>query len=335
MDEILIISSDTYDAYYNLALEEYILSYLTEENRCILFLWQNDNAVIVGRNQNAKNECDFDAMKKYGTKLVRRSTGGGAVFHDLGNLNFSIICPKEMYEVKRSIEVVKKAVSSSGIAAEYSGRNDLLAKGSKFSGNAFLVTKTAGLHHGTILVDTDFNIMEKVLKISKEKLEPKGIDSVRSRVINLKSICPAITIDEVSKNIIYEFQKEYQHDSCRFIAGNQILSLIDNEKMETILKKYVSEEWNFGKNFNYNCVVQKTFLWGRCEVRLLVCDGVIKRICIYTDALFPDEIEKIEKKLDGASSERLKRENISELVSREIGVDSVILRDIFSLIYDM
>ncbi len=335
MSEIMIIRSGSYDAYYNLALEEYVLSYLTERDRYILFLWQNDNAVIIGRNQNAKNECNFEEMKKYGTKLARRSTGGGAVFHDMGNLNFSIICPRENYEVKRSIEVVKRAVLMFGVIAEYSGRNDLLVNGSKFSGNAFLTKKTAGLHHGTILVDTDLKIMEKVLKISREKLEPKGIDSVKSRVINLKSVCPVIDVEEISKSIVHEFTKEYEHDICHFIAEDQVLSLINDEKLDIIKKKYLSEDWNLGKNFNFNHVAKKVFLWGECEVRLLICDGIIKRSCIYTDFLFPDEIEKVEKKLNGIPCEILKQKNIAEKISWEISVDSAVIKDIFKLINDM
>ncbi len=330
MASMIVLHSESYDAPYNLALEEYFLQYLSGKIKYILFLWQNDNAVIIGRNQNAKNECSFEAMKRHGARLVRRNTGGGAVFHDKGNLNFSIICPKEDYDIKRSAGIIKRAVLLSGIEAEYSGRNDLLVNGSKFSGNAFLTKDAVGLHHGTILVDTDIEIMAEVLKAPKEKMEPKGINSVKSRVTNLSAICPSVTVEEISRNIVREFVEEYEHDTFQFISGNQILSVVENEKLKTI-----ADDWNMGENFNYTHIKKRSFSWGICEVRILETEGIIRRNCIYTDSLFPKEIEKIEKKLNGLSREFLRQKNTIEKLCREINGESSVLKDIFTLINDM
>lgn len=333
MSETLILYSNSQDASYNLALEEYISIYYGGKDKYILFLWQNNNSVIIGRNQNARNECCFDALREYGTKLVRRNTGGGAVYHDMGNLNFSFICPREHYDVRNSIQIIKRAVSAFGIESEYSGRNDLLVNGSKFSGNAFLTNAKIGLHHGTILVNTDFDIMEKVLRVSKEKIEPKGIGSIRSRVINLKSVCPSITVEAVSKAIILEFKKQYAHDKgCVPVSEEQLFFSAENDKFKKIVEKYTSESWNLGDNFNYTYVVKDIFSWGICEIRILLEEGIIKRIGICTDSLFPSEIEKIERTLLGKTFVQLQTEGIGRELDHKSEVDNSILKDIVSLI---
>lgn len=335
MDNNLIIQSNSYDAYSNLALEEYILRYMFQEKKVILLLWQNDNAVIIGRNQNARNECNFEAMKKYGTKLVRRNTGGGAVYHDKGNLNFSILCPIECYDIMRSIEVIRRAIGTLGIVAEYSGRNDLLVKGYKFSGNAFLTNGEMGLHHGTILINSDFKIMEEVLKTPKEKLEPKGIDSIKSRVINLNKLCKFVTVESVSKSIMDEFIREYGCKDCGLVNAQQVLDEQKSENFHKLVKKYSSEDWNMGYNFNYNYVVKKHFEWGQCEIRLLIKEGIIERNCIYSDSLFPNQISKIEKGLNGLSLEMLKEKNATKIMEKEIKTERYILKDILSLIINI
>lgn len=328
----MIIQSDFYDAYYNLALEEYIFKYLCQEDRYILFLWQNDNAVIIGRNQNAGNECDFSAMKKYGTKLVRRNTGGGAVYHDMGNLNFSVCCPREHYNEKRSIGIVKKAITELGVEPEYSGRNDLLVQGKKISGNAFLTSKKSGLHHGTVLLHTDLKVMREVLRVSEKKLQPKGIDSILSRVINLETVCPSATVENVKKKIIQKFMEEYDHDHMEYVDGTCLRSYADNETFRSMVEKYSSELWNMGEHFHYNHVRKERFSWGQCEIRILTEKEKIARIAIYTDSLFPLQITETEKRLRGMALGQLKEEDVWDQISKQAGLDIFLLKDIRDLI---
>ena len=173
-----------YDPFRNLAIEKN-LTFLTQEGQCILYLWQNHKTVVIGRNQNAWKECNVDALLADGGTLARRMSGGGAVFHDLGNLNFSFCVRKEDYDVDRQLEVIRQALHREGIEAVKSGRNDLLADGRKFSGNAFYKSGEFCCHHGTIMIDVNRDLIGRYLHVPERKLLSKGIASVQSRVINL------------------------------------------------------------------------------------------------------------------------------------------------------
>src|SRR6056297_3762446 len=146
-----IYHSTSFDPWHNLAFEEYLLNQV-EENEVILYLWQNDNTGVIGRNQNAWKECRSELLAEEGGKLARRLSGGGAVYHDLGNLNFTFIMDKDNYNLKKQLKVILEAVRDQGIEAEFSGRNDLVVKSKKFSGNAFYFGSETAYHHGTILV---------------------------------------------------------------------------------------------------------------------------------------------------------------------------------------
>src|SRR6056297_3015303 len=220
-------AGEGYNPWYNLALEEYLLDNL-EENEVILYLWQNDNTGVIGRNQNAWKECRSELLAEEGGKLARRLSGGGAVYHDLGNLNFTFIMDKDNYNLKKQLKVILEAVRDQGIEAEFSGRNDLVVKSKKFSGNAFYVGSEAAYHHGTILVDTDFQKLVKYLQVSREKIESKGVDSVRSRVINLKELKNELTIKDIKKSMATSFKDIYGGDpkvqeisTAEFSASNQ------------------------------------------------------------------------------------------------------------------
>ena len=196
VEKITYIESGQFHPYKNLAVEEYLLLHC-EPQECILYLWQNQNTVVIGRNQNAWKECKVESLEENGGHLARRLSGGGAVYHDLGNLNFTFLVSKENYSIDRQLEVIVKAVQKLGAKAEKSGRNDILIDGKKFSGNAFFDSKGYYYHHGTLLLNVDTASMSRFLNPSKAKLQSKGIDSVRSRVVNLSSLCPDITVDTI------------------------------------------------------------------------------------------------------------------------------------------
>ena len=186
------------DPYRNLALERY-LTETVPEDACVLYLWQNQNTVVIGRNQNAWKECRTGLLEQEGGVLARRLSGGGAVFHDLGNLNFTFSVTEENYDLHRQQQVILTACRLLGLRAELSGRNDLLAEGRKFSGNSFYAHNGRAFHNGTLLVDADMTKMGRYLSPSTAKITSKGVDSVRSRVVNLRELCPGLTIEKVAR----------------------------------------------------------------------------------------------------------------------------------------
>ncbi len=182
-----VIISKEVDPAYNLALEEELLRNL-KDNENILYLWQNDRTVVIGRNQNPYSECNLDYMKENNITLVRRISGGGTVFHDLGNLNFTFLTKEVDVNLEKQLKVIIDGIKKLGLVAEVSGRNDLLIDNKKFSGHAFYSEDENYFHHGTIMIDINLDELSKSLNPSKLKLQSKGIKSVRSRVVNLKDL---------------------------------------------------------------------------------------------------------------------------------------------------
>ena len=194
--------------YPNFGMEEYLL-YHVEEEECILYLWQNEKTVVIGRNQNAWKECRREELEAAGGHLVRRLSGGGAVFHDLGNLNFTFITRKDNYDVTKQTEVILRAVKKLGVNAERTGRNDITVDGRKFSGNAYYETGDFCYHHGTILLSVDKEEMARYLNVSREKLRSKSVDSVKSRVANLIEFVPDLTVRRMRDSLEESFGEVY------------------------------------------------------------------------------------------------------------------------------
>jgi len=205
---IRYICSKDFNPYNNLALEEYLLNHVKEEE-CILYLWQNEKTVVIGKNQNAWKECKIRELEEDGGKLVRRLSGGGAVFHDHGNLNFTFLVHKDNYDIDKQLDVIVRAVKNLDIHAEKTGRNDITVEGRKFSGNAFYTDGNRSYHHGTILISVDMNNLSKYLNVSRDKLMSKGVESVKSRVVNLKEYNPNLDIDKMKKELLLAFSEVY------------------------------------------------------------------------------------------------------------------------------
>ena len=289
-----IIHSDSFNPWYNLALEEYLLDN-TRKNEVILYLWQNDKTVVIGRNQNAWKECDCKTLEENGGKLARRLSGGGAVYHDLGNLNFTFIMDKNLYDIHTQLEVILKSVRNSNIEAEFSGRNDLVASGRKFSGNAFYYSTKASYHHGTILIDTDFKHMLQYLQPSKEKIESKGIESIKSRVVNLKELNSSVSIDQMKKELEKNFKELYEVTPKKeIISPNQI------SQVGELKNKYSSWEWRYGQAPDFDITYDTRFDWGDIELGLSLSKGVITNAKIYSDAMNADLIEDVATTLKGS-----------------------------------
>ncbi|HHV94125.1 MAG TPA: lipoate--protein ligase [Firmicutes bacterium] len=290
--EASIVISTSYDPWYNLAVEEALLRESARaESETVLYLWQNQNTVVIGRNQNAWKECRWELLHAEGGKLARRLSGGGAVYHDLGNLNFTFVTSRKGYDLKKQLQVILEAVGSLGIAAEFSGRNDILAGGRKFSGNAFYKDTHRAYHHGTILVAVDFAKLNRYLQVSREKMAAKGIDSVRSRVVNLSELRPGLTVDDVREALKTAFRRIYS------AAGEEAVIEGWNESVRDLYEKYASWEWRFGKTPPFDLTLQRRFAWGEIELGLTLKGGFIQDARVFSDAMEPQLIEAIAPKL--------------------------------------
>jgi len=259
-----ILKSRCTDAYYNLAWEEILF----EQFENCIFIWQNDNSVIVGRNQNIYSEVNLPIAEQLNTKIVRRNTGGGAVYHDLNNINFSFCFQESQFSKEIFIHAILDFLQTLSISAELSGRNDILLNGKKISGCAELSRNGRTLFHGTLLFNTDTDRMQKLLNVSAEKMVSKGIDSVKSRVANLKSYCPNDWNAQIFMQNLYEYLKK----TFNAVPANTDEKLILNLAKE----KYITYEWNFGRNPKFNLIQKKRFSIGEIEVCLNVEKNIIK-----------------------------------------------------------
>jgi lipoate-protein ligase A len=279
INQINYIFSNNYDPARNLALEEYLL-HNVKEDQCIMYLWQNEKTVVIGRNQNPLKECKLKELEEDGGKLVRRLSGGGAVFHDLGNLNFTFLVSKENYDLDKQLDVILKAVADFGIPAEKTGRNDITVDGRKFSGNAFYEAGNQAYHHGTILIDVDMQKLSQYLNVSKDKLVSKGVESVKSRVINLKECNNELNIDQMKSKLIEAFSKVYGYEPT---AYNE--SELDENEIKKLSEKYSSWEWTFGKKLEFDYSFGKRYPWGNVDFHVNVNKGIVKECKLYSDAM--------------------------------------------------
>ena len=293
--KLLFINANSTSPYQNLALEEYLL-WNVKKDECILYLWQNRHTVVIGVNQNPWKECYINVLERDGGFLARRMSGGGAVFHDPGNLNFTFLAHEAHYDTGRQLDVIINAVHKFGIQAEKSGRNDILVDGKKFSGNAFYHSNGRCYHHGTILVDVNMSDLSRYLHVSQTKLQSKGVDSVRSRVINLKELTPEISIESLQKVLIKAFGEVYGGTPQPF--PNERLNQQDIRRME---EKYASWEWRLGRKLPFTAEYNNRFTWGDLTLQFCVEGGVIKEAVAYSDGMETAFIQAIGKALKGVA----------------------------------
>lgn len=289
--------SESVDPWWNLALESHLLD-VVGPNQVFFYLWQNKHTVVVGRNQNPWKECRIQLLEKENGKLARRLSGGGAVYHDLGNLNFTFIMGKALYNLDRQFSMLTDAVQDVGIPVNRNGRNDIVVKdGRKFSGNAFYLRPAAALHHGTILIDADIERVQRYLNASRGKLVSKGVDSVRSRVTNLRELKPSLTVSQMSTALLTAFNRTYAQNAHPL--GD--LMKIEDSQVRYLREKFASENWRLGvtPDFNFSCA--RRFAWGEVEFCLDVQKGRIQSATIFSDALEPDLIDSLGPCLKGAA----------------------------------
>jgi len=299
VETVKVITTDIKNPWINLALEEYFLIN-HPAGGATLFLWQNKDTVVIGRNQNPWSECNLALMEEDNIRLARRITGGGAVFHDDGNLNFSFILNRANYNVERQCGVIINALKILGIDAVMSGRNDITVNGSKFSGNAFCFRGRNALHHGTILINADKERMARYLNVSREKIEAKGVSSVKSRVINLCEINKDLTVDIVKEAIIKAFEDQYgKAAQYTHISNNDKDIWPKDPKFREIITRNGSWEWNYGETPDFNIALKKRFNWGGMEIYFKVDNSVVQKAEVYSDALCEEIILKLPELLAG------------------------------------
>ena len=281
------ISTDCTDPYSNLAAEK-LLTLDVREGECILFLWQNRRTVVIGRNQKAWEECNVRQLEEDGGHLARRLSGGGAVYHDLGNLNFSFAARKADYNPEKQSRVILRAAAMLGIDAEKTGRNDFEAGGLKFSGNAYYETRGCCCHHGTVMMDVDTDALSRYLTVSGSKLRSKGVASVRSRVVNLKELCPDITSDRLKAAILEAFREVYGLPAEPLEAER-----LRESDMQREAAVFASESWLFPPRIPFTAALENRFAWGSIRVELEVCgDRVVRAECV-SDAMDESLIRRI------------------------------------------
>lgn len=298
MTKLRVLLTQTHNPWFNLATEDWIFREMDPTVQT-LFLWRNSETVVIGRNQNPWSECNLARMEKDGVILARRTTGGGAVFHDLQNTNFTFLSPREGYDRSANLSIVLNALKPFGIEGRASGRNDLVVMGDegprKFSGSAFRETRDRAFHHGTLLLNTDLSRLGDYLTPHPKKLESKGKASVRGRVMNLAEIAPDLTHENLVPAIVESFF-EWHGGRCEV----EVLDPDHLEGQKTLkdqFEKYGSWEWRFGHAPQFKHQMVEYLSWGFIEVHLDSEQGRISRVQVFSDSLFPFLIEGLQTAL--------------------------------------
>jgi lipoate-protein ligase A len=289
------------DPAFNLAAEEWLLRHTRED---VFMLWRNAKAVIVGRNQNTISEINEAFVRKNGVSVIRRLTGGGAVFHDLGNINFTIIAlnnDTETLDFQRFAKPVLAALQSMGIPCSFNGRNDLVIEDRKFSGNAQHLWKGRVLHHGTLLYASKMEDLSGALKIHPEKYRDKAVKSVRARVTNIASHLPeSMEITEFMGRLMARMAGEEGVRVENALSGEEILAVNELAK-----EKYRSWDWNYGRSPAYAFAWRTRTPGGVLDVRMDVQDGVIQGIRIFGDYFGVRDVSELEDRLKGCRHDRI------------------------------
>lgn len=279
---MIYIESESFDPHFNLALEQYVFDNL-DKNENYFMLWQNDNAIIVGKHQNTVAEINAEYTKENNIKVVRRLSGGGAVYHDLGNLNFTFIVSAgggyEQFNFSDFCKPIIELLNSLGVNAVLNGRNDMSIEGKKFSGNSQYAKRGRIMHHGTIMFDSDLDIVGNSLVVSKDKIQSKGVTSIRSRVTNIKPHMQTdVSIEEFKRLLVNHVFKGAE-------VPQYHLTEEDIKKIEALAsEKYRTWDWNYGSSPKYSVIKERRFEGvGGITLCMDVENGIIKDFDIYGD----------------------------------------------------
>ncbi len=307
---MIFIESKSKDPYYNLALEEYAFNELGEKQD-VFMLWQNSNTIVIGKNQNAAEEINREFVDEKAIKVARRLSGGGAVYHDEGNLNFTFIAKNQGkldYDFKSFVQPILDALGDLGVEAELQGRNDLAIQGKKISGNSQYVKSGRIMHHGCIMLDSDIEKVEGALRVKPAKYQSKGVKSVRSRVTTINQNAPRkITMEEFKEAI-----------KARVFQGEEVREYIISPKEEKSISKLAEEkygtwQWNYGNFPSYGIKREEKFEGGLVSLQMEINKGKIKAISISGDFFGDGEISELEEKMVGLKLDETLEEEIAKL----------------------
>lgn len=322
IERISVMEADGTSPYRNIAAEECLLHDVTP-GQCILYLWQNQRTVVIGRNQNAYDECDVTALEADGGHLARRLSGGGAVYHDLGNLNFTFLAPTADLDVGSQTETILRAVRKVGVDAERTGRNDLTARGRKFSGHAYYHTGDRSYHHGTLMVTVDTGSLSRYLRVSPLKLRDKGVRSVRSRVCNLSDLVPDLSVRALAGALREAFEEVYGGHAEELLVAD-----IGKDRLEAATARFASRAWLDKGGRPFGTSHEARFDWGTARLELAETGGSITRAALWTDGLDADELDAVPRALVGVSVEAT---CIAEALVRGTGMPPRMAEDLAGL----
>ncbi|PFW73983.1 lipoate--protein ligase [Priestia aryabhattai] len=328
---LFIDNQKNYDPRINLAIEEYALKHL-DINETYLLFYINEPSIIIGKNQNTIEEINTKYVEDQHIHVVRRLSGGGAVYHDKGNLNFSFITKDDgnsFHNFKKFTEPVVEALKKLGVNAELSGRNDLMAEGRKISGNAQFSTKGRMFSHGTLLFDSEIENVVSALKVKKDKIESKGIKSIRNRVANISEFLEQkVTVEEFREMLLrYIFEGEENITEYK-------LTEKDWETIHQISKeRYQSWDWNYGKSPKFNLQHSHRFPVGQIDVRLEVNKGKIDACTIYGDFFGVGDVQEVQEKLTGVRYEKASIEQALEDIDIPHYFGNITKEELVELIY--
>jgi len=309
--KLRILKSAVTNPWFNLATEDWIFNTLNPDSHT-LFLWRNSETVVIGRSQNPWVECKIDKMEADDVFLARRQSGGGAVFHDLGNTNFTFLSPKADYDQDANFTIIVNALKKLGIDAEQSGRNDMQVGDKKISGSAFKHASDRSFHHGTLLVNANMQKLGDYLNPHPLKLQAKGIKSVRSRVANLVEFNEDINHETLSDAIIEAFCEYYQDtdyddtDYSRTVPVEELDrdTLAKEPSLNAYYEQMADWNWRFGKTPQFSHHIETRFDWGIIDLHMDVQQAVITDVVIFSDALNVELIDLLKQTLMGTKYNR-------------------------------
>ncbi|MDX2375117.1 lipoate--protein ligase [Psychrobacter sp. PP-21] len=294
--KLRILKSAVTNPWFNLATEDWIFNTLNPDSHT-LFLWRNSETVVIGRSQNPWVECKTDQMAADDVFLARRQSGGGAVFHDLGNTNFTFLSPKHAYDQTANFTIIINALKKLGIDATLSGRNDMQVGDRKISGSAFKHAADRSFHHGTLLVNANMQKLGDYLNPHPLKLKAKGIKSVRARVANLVEFNDAINHETLSEAIIEAFCEYYGETTP--VEQLDEASLAKQPTLNAYYQQMADWDWRFGKTPEFSHHIETRFDWGIMDVHMDVKQAMIAEVVIFSDALNVELIDLLKETLTG------------------------------------